>query len=204
MIKLKPATHSEFMDALQEGDIGVSQGRSIFARLQNLFRKRRSGPEVDMHASHGFYFKVPPSISEADGKLITGKNIVDRYLDGRHRVWVFRHHAVQDRHLKKMRAYVRGAEETGGIYAWKSIWQFAKRFFTGKEMKDKPGVFCTEYTSRIIETGGLLPYLEVDAHKIDPSTQLSWLMKNSIVWPLVAYFDRGDYYLPEKDKDGDK
>lgn len=204
---MRSVTRDEWVGALQCGDIGLCLGRSLFARLQDWYRREMK--ESDEKASHGFYVKAPPHISEADGWKVNGGNDVDRYFSNHHKIWIFRCSSLTPAQLANMNLYIRASEETGGIYSWGGIGQLAKRFILkllGKTstVTDKRGVFCTEYTSRAIlaaEVDGQgLPYItDKLPQEIDPAVQLDWFLDVGVAcrgWVLAAYYKRGKFFLP--------
>lgn len=197
---MKTVTRETWLEALRELDFVLVRGDTFFGRAQDL--DRRAEGAADKRASHSAILKKPPLLSEADGKIVNGKNAISRYFTGHHRIWIFRYTALSPEQAAAMRAYIRGAEETRGTYAWGGILEFAKRTWAklwgrAYAMKDRPGVFCSEYTSRLAQTARLV-YLEKPPHQVSPSLQLDWLLDTGVkqgTWEWVAYFDEGDFYL---------
>lgn len=184
---MKTATLDEFLGTLKNGDIGLINSKNFFGFLQNLYRKRfKEGPE---QASHSFFMKSPPEISEANGFTVSGGSSVLKFVGDSTKCWIFRFKALTDRQLEQMNDFAAGAEETSGHYSFWGIAQFAKAFILGKrDEKDESGVFCSEYTSRIICAAGINEYCDLPSYQIDPSFQLNWLLEAS-GWDLVASYD---------------
>ena len=189
---MKPITQETWLKKLNNGDIGLILSKNPFSSLQNLFRKKFK--EGEHRASHGFYVKTPPCISEANGLFIKPNQMLIKNIGGKTKVWIFRYKYLTNTQLEKMNVYAEAAEETKGQYSLKGIMQFAKRFLFKTKMKDTAGVFCTEYTSHIIISGGCNYIKDKWPHEIDPSTQLNWMM-SSDDWELTLYYNgEGQYY----------
>ena len=187
---------SVFLRSMKAGDVGLTRSKTMFAKLQNFYRKRRK--ESDILASHGFYIHNPPLISEADGWKVSGKESVSRYFgaDGR-KTWIFRYRNLGVGQLQRMTSFVDGAQTSGGVYSWGGIKELALSLL-GKRMKDRRGVFCTEYVSGIINTGGL-PYItEKEEWEITPSYQLHWFVEKgeAFGWKMIGRIEDGMFLLP--------
>ena len=187
----------EWFKAIDGCDIGLTLGsNSIFGKLQNFYRKRIS--KAKHRASHGFFLKNNTKISEADGKYVKESNL-QRYLNSNRQVWIFRYVKISQEQKDKMQVHANAAEVSGGTYSWLGMFQFASKFISPKKrIKDKPGVFCSEHTSRIINAGGLRysSLGKVEPWKITPSMQLSWFFEQGKAhgWKMVARFDGNDYW----------
>lgn len=185
-------SHEVFVNSIKAGDVGLLRAHNPFAWFQNLYRKRMR--EGEQRASHGFIVKTPPKISEANGPHIKEATFLKNIGDST-AVWFWRLKGIKGTEIEEMLDYCRGAEETGGVYSVGGIIEFFKSFlFKKKELKDKKGVFCTEYTSRIIISAGLGDkYITTrDPWEISPSFQLNWFFSNEAVrfgWYLAAYYD---------------
>ncbi len=192
-----PFTDKEtFIGAIKAGDIGIIHSKNLFAKLQSMYAHRfKEGPWL---ASHGFIVKDPPKISEANGMFV-GEATYLKNIGDSTKCWFFRNTDLTVAQLSIMRAFMNAAGDTGGHYSIGGILQFAKCFITGKRGEcDESGVFCTEYTSRIIiETG--LPYIKnLSSWQIDPTYQLNWFTSDearSLNWIMAAYYD------PDGEKD---
>lgn len=197
---MKSVTNQQFIAALRKGDIGVICAKNFFATLQNLYRKKFK--EGATQASHGFIMKSPPNISEANGIVIKEATVLKDVGDST-KCWIFRYTKLTTEQLAGMMLYVEGAEETAGHYSVGGIMQFAKSFFTGNpDTKDEQGVFCTEYTSRIIRAAGLDYVVGRDAWEIDPSYQLNWFLCDEarrMSWILAGHYDgAGNYFIADE------
>jgi hypothetical protein len=176
---------------LQPGDIGIDLSGTIFSRIQNWLRKKIG--EADYRASHTFYVKQGTRISEAYWNGVK-PNDISKYLDGDHKIWIFRNSGINSGILSVMQAYVQGAEDSGGLYSYIGILQHGKKLL-GMRASDERGVFCSEYTSNIINQGQL-GYMTRAAHRITPSYKLSGLRGSGPRhgWFLSLYHDKGTYY----------
>ena len=188
----------QFQSSIKNGDFGVIQASNFFATLQKLFWKKFK--EGDLFASHAFYVKTPPQISEANGMIISSNATFLKDIGSETKCWFFRNSAMTSEELDDMNHYVEGAEETGGHYSIWGILQFAKAYITAKkDMKDESGVFCSEYVARIIEAAHV-PFTAIPPWQLDPSSLLNWAMSDDAKkkgWVLVAYYDGtpGGYFL---------
>lgn len=195
---MREVSKNEWIKSARSGDIGLIRAKNLFSTMQNWYRNRFK--EGEHRASHGFIVMKPPEISEANGILIKRatfiKNIGDSTM-----CWLFRSSYLTPHKQDDIRDFIRGAEQTGGHYSVAGIWQFCLSFFAGKKiMKDKSGVFCTEYTSRLINNARL-PYMDVPEWQISPSLQLNWFIKEGAAkgWFLAAYYDgNGKYFVEDK------
>jgi hypothetical protein len=187
----------KFIASLKNGDIGLICAKNFFAVLQNLYRKRFK--EGDAQASHGFFMKQTPSISEANG-IVIKEATVNKNVGDTTKCWIFRYTKLTQEQVKGMNLYVAGAEETAGHYSVGGIMQFAKSFFTGKRNEpDESGVFCTEYTSRIVRAAGLDYISDLPTWQIDPSYQLNWFLNEGpkFGWILAAHYDGQKFFIAE-------
>ena len=189
---------SRWIGYAKPGDIGLTLGSSsIFAKFQDWYRSRISN--ASNQASHGFIVKGDNLISEANGKYI-GESKLEKYIGSNRDTWLFRKRDLKLFEKDAMMLYIKSAEQTGGTYSWLGIMQFVQKFFyKDKQLKDKPGVFCTEYTSRIINAADL-PYLSLGKDfpwKVTPSIQLSWFIKNGFLndWELVLYSTKNKLFF---------
>jgi len=186
-----------FQSLIRNGDFGLIQSKNFFASLQNLFWKKFK--EGDLFASHGFYVKSPPEISEANGIIISSNATFLKDIGDTTKCWFFRYEDLTGSELDDMNTYVEGAEETGGHYSVWGILQFAKKYVIPKyQMKDGSGVFCYEYQVRIIEAAHI-PCTQIPPWQIDPSSLLNWFMSDDAKqkgWLNIAYYDgQGGYYV---------
>lgn len=192
-----------FVKGIRPGDIGLILGDNMFAKLQNLYRNRfKEGP---LQASHGFFVRQPPAITEANGAFVSDatflKNIGDKT-----KTWFFRYPGITPAQLGDMDDYVDGMVDAGGHYSVGGIMQFGLKFFgIHKKLADEGGVFCTELTGRTILKGGL-PYITtMKPFEVTPSLQLNWFMTGGSLdgWQLAAFYDgKGGYFLKEESQDG--
>ena len=187
-----------FLANLKSGDIGLICSKSLFSTLQNWYRKRFK--EGELRASHGFYLNNPPELTEANNILLS-KATINKNIGDKTKCWIFRYTKLTHEGLEAMNAAADMAISVGGHYSVEGIWQFAKSFFTKKmNMKDKKGVFCTEFTSDIILKG--IPAKDYIQDRkpwqIDPSYQLNWFsidgkLKN---WELIGFYDgEGSFFI---------
>lgn len=193
---MKKVDEAAFVNSLEPGDIGLIKSDNAFARLQALYAHRfNEGPHL---ASHGFMVKDRPAISEANGIVIKEATILKNIGDTT-QCWLFRYTNLARDEQGGMMLYAAGAEETAGHYSIGGILQFAKSFLTGKRhTKDEQGVFCSEYTSRIIKAAGLNYMTELNPWEIDPTTQLNWFLTEGPAhgWVFSAHYDgAGNYYI---------
>jgi hypothetical protein len=187
------ANRDKFISKINNGDIGLLLSHSVFAKLQNLFRKKFH--EGELRASHGFYVKYPPRISEANGMCVKGNVDFKKYIEGSAKAWFFRYRYLTIPQLEHMNLYVRSAEETKGRYSIGGIFQYALKYLgLKKNLEDESGVFCTEYTSRIILSAPLQYIKDKEPFEISPSYQLNWMMGNDY-WRLVGQYDGKKYWL---------
>lgn len=208
------ATKKEWLEVLKYGDVGICKGKSFFSRLQDWFRKKREN-QVEAIASHGFFVKDSPQISEADGKKINGSNKINRYFSDYHTIWIFRSTILNNLSLKVLKSFINGAEQSGGLYSWGGIIEFVKKFFRKKhKMKDKRGMFCTEYVTKG-NINAHIPFIDYDyvakalriskseakynfAHRVSPSMLLDWLIDvgcENGTWESIAFYSEGRFYL---------
>ena len=114
--------------------------------------------------------------------------------------WVFRNLNLDPNQLQAMLAFADGAVESGGRYSVGGIIQFGLQYLgIKKKISDEAGVFCTEFTSRIIDAGGL-PYItKLKPFEIAPSYQLNWFLgaeAKSEGWYLAAhYIPNGKFFV---------
>lgn len=157
----------------QNGDIAVIYRPGIAAWLQGLYAKKYH--EGQIPASHGFFFKSPTLISEADG-LSIHESPLSKYQKAGIKIWVFRYGYLVPSQLDIMNTYVEASEAGDARYSWDGICDFVKSYFTGKRtFNDPKGEFCTDYTGQIIKAAGI-PYSLTLPWEIDPTTQLNWLL----------------------------
>ena len=191
-------SHEVFVSSVKAGDVGLLKAENHFAWFQDLYRRRMG--EGDQKASHGFIVKEPPMISEANGPHIQEATFL-KNIGSSTRCWFFRLKEIKGIHVDKMMDYCRGSEETDGIYSVHGILEFIKSFlFKKRDWKDRKGVFCSEYVSRIIIAAGLGDrYITTrDPWEISPSFQLNWLCSDEarrFGWVLAAYYDGQDYNI---------
>lgn len=192
-----------FVRSIQPGDIGLILANNMFAKLQNLYRKRfKEGP---LQASHGFFVRTPPMISEANGIFVSNATFL-KDIGDKTKAWFFRNSALTADRLEDMNDYVDGMLDAGGHYSVGGIMQFGLAFFgLHKKVSDEAGVFCTELTGRTILRGGL-PYItDTPVFAVTPSHQLNWFVEAGRMfgWDLAAHYDGdGGYFLKEETKDG--
>lgn len=197
---MRNVTSKEFVASIRNGDVGLICAKNFFATLQNLYRKKFN--EGLAQASHGFIMKDSPHISEANGIVIKPATVM-KFIGDSTKCWLFRYSRLAPQQLSGMNLYIAGAEETAGHYSVGGIVQYAKSFLTGKEeKKDEQGVFCTEYTSRIIIANGLEFVEGRDPWEIDPSYQLNWFLCDEARrkgWVLAAHYDgAGNYSIADR------
>jgi hypothetical protein len=187
-----------FQSLIRNGDFGVIQSSNFFAKLQKLFWKKFN--EGDLFASHAFYVKNPPEISEANGLTVSGSATYLKYTGDTTKAWFFRNMLLSAEQLDDMNTYTLGAEETGGHYSVWGILQFAKKYVTPKyQMKDESGVFCSEYIARIVEAAHI-PFTQIPPWQLDPSSLLNWAMSEDAKikgWVNIATYDgtKDGYYV---------
>ncbi len=199
---MKQVDQKTFAVSIAAGDVGVIRAKNFFATLQNWFRQKfNEGPN---QASHGFFCKTPPEISEANGMIINGSATFLKDTGDSTEAWFFRYTKLTPEQLDDMLVFCLGAEETGGHYSVGGILQFAKAFVTGsRKMSDEGGVFCTEYTSDVISAGGIVAdYItNLKSWMIDPSTQLNWFLSEEAAakgWILAGHYDgKGGYFVAD-------
>ena len=195
MIKV---SRNHWLKQVRNADIGLTLGNSsIFGKVQNLYRKKVS--KVKHRASHGFFVKNFAKVSEANGKYVEESNLA-KYLVKQRKTWLFRYQGITETEQIKMHIHMESAEVSGGTFSWTGIFQFVLKFIDRKKrIKDKPGVFCTEHTSRIINAAGLRYSTlgRVEPWKVTPSIQLSWFLTegSELGWNLALYFDGTDYWM---------
>lgn len=167
-------TREEFISGLMPGDIGLIDGQSFFATLQDWYRKKFH--EGEYSASHGFMFAEPPTIIESNG-FHPSYGSIHKNVGGRTKCWVFRNKAMSMSKFKQMKAYADGAIEMGGHYGIGNIVQFGLKFIgIRKKIKDAQGQFCTEFTSNLIYESNV-PYNVLKQFcEITPSLQLNYFM----------------------------
>ena len=201
-IELRQCFKGEWLDALRNMDIANTLSPNIFALLQNFMRKVLK--ESDYKASHSLAIKRPPLVTEASGLTIKNSKSIVKYLGKKNKVYIFRAVNLEENNFTRMMDFSDGVEQGGGSYSFGGILQMPKRlankWFGWKvKIKNKWGMFCSEYTSRLIHKGKIFYILNKLAHEITPSLQLHWFLTTGIPskeWTLVGYYDRGDYYLP--------
>lgn len=199
---MKPSSHNEFITSLHPGDIGVICANNFFARLQALYAHRFS--EGPVAASHAFYVRNPPFITEANGIVIKGpsKNTtIFKYVGDETKCWVFRYKELTLQQLCLMNCFADAAEQTGGHYSGGGIWQFAKAWITGRQNEsDEGGVFCSEFDSDIILSAGLPFISDRPSWRIDPTYLLNWMLGQDRTlgkWQLAANYDGQNYFVKE-------
>jgi hypothetical protein len=184
-----------FVANVKNGDFGLIQSTNFFGKLQKLYWKKFK--EGDLFATHGFYVKTPPQISEANGIIISSNATFLKDIGDTTKCWFFRNLYLTADQLTQMNLYVEGAEETGGHYSVWGILQFAKKYLTPTyQMKDESGVFCSEYQVRIIEAAHI-PCTTIPPWQVDPSSFLNWLMSDDAKakgWINVGYYDGNKNY----------
>lgn len=187
-----------FLINLKPGDIGLICSNNFFSTLQNWFRKRFK--EGELRASHGFYLNNPPQLIEANSIHISKGEIIKNIGD-KTKCWIFRYTKLTREELDSMNDAAEMAIEAGGHYSIAGIIQFAKSFFSKKlNMKDKRGVFCTEFTSDIILKGVPANDYIQDRKpwQIDPSYQLNWFSTEGKKhkWELIGFYDgQGSFFI---------
>lgn len=190
-----PASKEQFLATLRAGDIGISLARNPFAILQDWYRRKFK--EGELAASHGFYFRKPPQIIEADGIFVSKANIFKNIGD-KTKVWVFRYARVAPSQIDLMNVAADVAVDVGGHYSVGGLAQFALQFIgLRKKLADESGVFCTEFTGHLIMYAGL-PYVKGKrAFEVDPSYQLNWMLGagKDLGWVLAASYDGAGNYL---------
>ena len=194
---LRSVTKEFWLKSLHVGDIGICLGTSIFSKFQNI--SRNLGREGDKPASHGFFVKISPWISEADGRRVTGHNKISRYFSDHHKIWIFRYPNLTQEQIDDMNLVVSTAEKVNGQYSWGGIKEFWKPWF-GIPMKERAGVFCTEFTSAIIRAANL-PYMDKKDFEISPSRQREWFQDYAVprkIVNLALYYENGKFYTEEE------
>lgn len=186
-----------WLAALRAGDIGLSRAFNPFAVVQNWYRKKFK--EGALTASHGFYLREPPKITEANGLFISDNSTIIKNIGDKTLTWVFRNVATTPAQVSLMNAAADMAVKSGGHYSVMGIVQFGIQFFgIRKRLVDEGGVFCTEFTGDLITLAGL-PYVQGRSpYEVDPSFQLNWMMGDgqAVGWRLVGNYDgKGGYFL---------
>lgn len=199
---MRAVNQSTFVDSISEGDIGLICGSNPFAWLQNLYRHRfNEGP---LQASHGFFVRKPPAITEANGIFVSNATFL-KDIGDKTKAWFFRFPALTTEQLDDMEDYLDGMVDAGGHYSVGGIGQFALQFFgVHKKLADEGGVFCTELTGRAILKGGL-PYIpDFPPYAVTPSRQLNWFMTDGskLGWELAAFYDGAGNYVIQEEEDG--
>lgn len=190
-----------FIKSIQAGDIGLIHGHNFFAWLQNLYRERfKEGP---LEASHGFYVRNPPEITEADGLFVSDATYL-KDIGDKTEAWFFRFPQLTAVQLAAMNNYADGMVDSGGHYSVGGIMQFGLQFFgIRKKVANESGMFCTELTGKTILEAGL-PYITDTApFAVTPSHQLNWFMTSGQLagWVLAAHYDgNGNYFLNAPDQ----
>lgn len=200
---MKQSNHDEFIASLKSGDIGVICSKNIFATLQALYAHRFS--EGPIAASHAFYVRNPPRITEANGIVIKGPSqntTVLKYVGDQTKCWIFRYSELTPLQLLVMNAYADSAEATGGHYSVGGIWQFAKAWITGHQNEsDEGGVFCSELASDIIKAPPISDFIsDRPSWRIDPTYLLNWMLSQDKTlgkWQLAANYDGQNYFVKE-------
>lgn len=188
-------SQTDWLAALRPGDICLTLGSDLFAKLQNLYRKKfNEGP---LQASHGFLLTNPPEIIEADGLFVSRASII-KDVGNSGKCWVFRYMALTPEQQQKMLAYADGAVDAGGHYSVLGIAQFGLHFIgLQKKIGQEGGVFCVELTGNaIIEAK--MPYIsDRKPYDVTPSFQLNWFMGPAIPlgYQWAAHYDGAGKFL---------
>lgn len=192
---MKSCDQTMFVANIKNGDIGVIQANNFFSTLQKMFWKKFK--EGELFASHAFYVKDPPKISEANGIIISSNATFLKNIGDTTKCWIFRNFSATGEQIDDMNGYVQGAEETGGHYSFWGILQFVKAYVTSKkDMKDESGVFCSEYVARIVESAHI-PFTAIPPWQLDPSSLLNWLNSQDARnkrWVNTGYYDGDGHY----------
>lgn len=200
---MRSANHDEFIQALKSGDIGLICADNVFAKLQALYAHRFS--EGAIGASHAFYVRNPPFITEANGIVIQGpskETTVFKFVGDKTKCWIFRNVDMTPEQLCLMNCFADASETTGGHYSVGGIWQFAKSWVTGRQNEsDEGGVFCSELVSDICLEANLKPFpKDRPSWRIDPTYLLNWMLKQDATlgrWQLAANYDGQNYFVKE-------
>lgn len=187
-------SQSEFVNWLMFGDVCFCRGNSLFSKIQNVYRKLCG--ESKIMANHVFMMKDTPLILEAMARGVTGKNKINKYFTGHHKIWIFRPIKTVLSEREKIRSSVKIIEESDITYAGGGILEFIKVLFK-KDMKDRAGVHCMELIGNLINAVDWPFIKNRPPHTITPSYGLDWFLNLGIEtgWKFVAYYEGGKFFV---------